>query len=31
MLTLVMRNMTNNSMYIIQELHTFLYSFKVPL
>ena len=26
-----MRNITNNNMYVIQELHTFLHSFKVTL
>ena len=27
----VLKNMTNNTMYIVQELHTFPRSFKVPL
>ena len=27
MLILIIRNMTNNNMYITQELHTFLHSF----
>ena len=29
MVILVMRNITNNTMYIVQELHTL--AFKVPL
>ena len=29
MLIVIMKNMTKNIMYIVQELHTFLESFKV--
>ena len=31
MLIFIMRNMTNDNMYIILDLHTFLHSFKVTL
>ena len=31
MLILIMKNMTNNTMYAVQDPHTFLYLFKVPL
>ena len=31
MLMLVMKNMTNNIMYIMQDLHAFLYSLKIVL
>ena len=31
MLILVTKNMSNNTMYILQELHTFLESFTVSL
>ena len=29
MLLVIMKNMTKNFMYIVQELHTFLESFKI--
>ena len=31
MLIFIMRNMINDNMYIIPDLHTFLHSFKVTL
>ena len=31
MLMLIIKNKTNNTMYIVQELHPLQYSFKVPL